>query len=124
MDRRDQILSAALGAFGEKGFAATTIEDVRARSGASTGSIYHHFGDKEGLAANLYVGGLRDYQEGFLTRLRRAPDAEQAVKGLVRQHLTWIERNAELARFIFGRRETEVMSAVEEPMRELNRQLF
>ncbi len=124
MDRRDQILSAALGAFAEKGFAATTIDDVRARSGASTGSIYHHFGDKEGLAAHLYVGGLRDYQEGFLARLRRAPDAEQAVKGIVRQHLTWIEQNAELARFIFGRRETEVMAATEEPMRELNRELF
>ncbi len=51
MDRRDQILAAALGAFAEKGFAAATIEDVRERSGASTGSIYHHFGDKEGLAA-------------------------------------------------------------------------
>ena len=124
MDRRDQILAAALGAFAEKGFAATTIEDVRERSGASTGSIYHHFGDKEGLAAHLYVGGLRDYQEGFLARLRRAPDAERAVKGLVRHHLTWIERNAELARFIFGRRETEVVAATEEPMRELNRELF
>jgi AcrR family transcriptional regulator len=124
MDRRDQILSGALGAFAEKGFAAATIEDVRERSGASTGSIYHHFGDKEGLAAHLYVGGLRDYQEGFLYRLRRASDAERAVKGLVRHHLTWIERNADLARFIFGRRETEVVAATEEPMRELNRELF
>jgi AcrR family transcriptional regulator len=124
VERRDQILTAALGAFAEKGFAATTIGDVRERSGASTGSIYHHFGDKEGLAAQLYVGGLRGYQEGFLARLRRAPDAERAVKGLVRHHLTWIERNAELARFIFGRRETEVVAATEEPMRALNRELF
>lgn len=123
-DRREQILAGALDAFSEKGFAAATIEDVRARSGASTGSIYHHFGDKEGLAAHLYVGGLRDYQAGFLARLRRAPAAEGAIKGLVRHHLTWIERNAHLARFIFGRRETEVVAAVEEPMRQLNRELF
>lgn len=119
--RREEILSAALAAFAEKGFAAATIEDVRRLSGASTGSIYHHFGGKEGLAAALYVEGLADYQQGFLRRLRAARDPEQAVKGLVRHHLRWAERNPDLARFIMGRRETEVIAATEEPMRELNR---
>jgi AcrR family transcriptional regulator len=33
---------------------------VRELSGASTGSIYHHFGDKEGLAAALYIEAMRD----------------------------------------------------------------
>ena len=59
------ILDAALDAFTENGYAATTIADVRARSGASVGSIYHHFADKEGIAAALYVECLRDYQRGL-----------------------------------------------------------
>jgi AcrR family transcriptional regulator len=119
--RRDEILGAALTAFAEKGFAAATIDDVRQASGASTGSIYHHFGGKEGLAAALYVEGLAGYQEGFLRRLRAARDPEAAVKALVRHHLRWVDGNSELARFILGRRETEVLAATEEPMRELNR---
>ena len=119
--RRDEILSAALAAFVEKGFAAATIEDVRRASGASTGSIYHHFGGKEGLAAALYVEGLADYQRGFVERLRGARDPESAVKGLVRHHLRWVEANPELASFLLGRRETEVLAATAEPMRELNR---
>jgi AcrR family transcriptional regulator len=122
--RREEILRAALDAFTEKGFAGATIEDVRNRSGASTGSIYHHFGGKEGLAAALYVEGLRDYQQGFLRELRRRRGAEEAVKGAVRYHLRWIARNANLARFIFHRHETEVRAQTEGPLSQLNRRLF
>jgi AcrR family transcriptional regulator len=123
-DRREGILAAALDAFTEKGFAGATIEDVRRRSGASTGSIYHHFGGKEGLAAALYIEGLRDYQEGFLRELRRERGAEERIKGLVRHHVRWVARNADLARFIYARRETEVRAVTEEPMAQLNRRLF
>lgn len=122
--RREEILRAALDAFTERGFAGATIEDVRNRSGASTGSIYHHFGGKEGLAAALYVEGLRDYQQGFLRELRRRRGAEEAVKGAVRYHLRWIARNADLARFIFHRHETEVRAQTEQPLAQLNRRLF
>jgi AcrR family transcriptional regulator len=45
-DRKQEILDAALRGFAEKGLAGTTVEEVRRRSGASVGSIYHHFGDK------------------------------------------------------------------------------
>lgn len=122
--RREEILGAALQAFTEKGFAGATIEDVRNRSGASTGSIYHHFGGKEGLAAALYVEGLRDYQRGFLRELRRRHGAEDVVKGVIRYHLRWIARNADLARFIFHRHETEVRAQTEQPLAQLNRRLF
>lgn len=122
--RREEILRAALDAFTEKGFAAATIDDVRARSGASIGSIYHHFGGKEELAAAVYVEGLRDYQSGALRTLRRERRAEALVRALVRHHVRWIGRNADLARFIFGRRETEVREATEEPMAQLNRRFF
>ena len=50
-DRKQAILEAALAAFLQKGVLATTIDDVRERSGASVGSIYHHYGSKEGIAA-------------------------------------------------------------------------
>src|SRR6266566_5134063 len=63
--RRSRILEAALACFNERGFTATTIEEICQRSGASVGSVYHHFGGKEGLAAALYVEGLRGYQRGF-----------------------------------------------------------
>jgi len=98
MTRRKSILEAALESFGATG--ATTIEDVRRRSGASVGSIYHHFGGKDGIEAALYAEILRGYQAGVLRALERAADAESGVRALVRHHLRWVERNPERARFL------------------------
>lgn len=122
--RQQAILSAALECFAERGFAATTIEEIRRRSGASIGSIYHHFGGKEGLAAELYVEGLRGYQEGLLSAIERRDDAQSAVREVVRHHLRWVERNPRLAQFLMGRRETELRLVTEARVRELNRGFF
>lgn len=123
-ERQEAILSAALECFTEQGFAATTVEEIRKRSGASIGSIYHHFGGKEGLAAELYVGGLGGYQRGLLAALERRPEAEASIRALVRHHLRWVEDNPKLAKFLMGRRETELRLATEARVRELNRDFF
>jgi AcrR family transcriptional regulator len=122
--RRAAILAAALECFAERGFAGTTVDQIRERSGASTGSIYHHFGGKEGLAAELYVEGLRGYQDGLLGALEQHSDARAAIHALVRHHLRWVEANPRLAQFLMNRRETELRSATEERVRELNRRFL
>jgi AcrR family transcriptional regulator len=119
MSRREQILDAALDCFGETGEVA--IEEVRRRSGASVGSIYHHFGGKDGIAAALYVEILRSYQAGVGRALERASSAEQGVEGLVRHHLRWVERNPERARFLLGG--GALREAAGEELRDLNRDL-
>jgi hypothetical protein len=43
---------------------------------------------------------------------------------MVRHHLRWVGENRELAAFLINRRETEVVAATEEPLRELNRAMF
>jgi TetR/AcrR family transcriptional repressor of uid operon len=45
--RRAQILAAALVCFGERGFHATTMDDLVQASGLSKGSLYWHFHSKE-----------------------------------------------------------------------------
>ena len=51
--RKQEILQAALACFTEFGVEATTIEMIRDRSGASIGSLYHHFGNRERIIAAL-----------------------------------------------------------------------
>lgn len=119
--RREEILDAALACFLERGFAATTTDDIRTRSGASIGSIYHHFGGKEGLAGALHLEGLRDYQEGFVRELRHHRDARTGIQAVVRYHLRWIEQHPDRARYLFHVREAGAARAVEPDLRELNR---
>jgi AcrR family transcriptional regulator len=123
--RRGEILEAALRCFTRSGYARASIEDVVRESGASVGSIYHHFGGKEQLAAALYVEGLAGYQRGFVTTLEHDhANAEEAVKAVVAHHLRWVEANPELARFLLSSREAEVVEASRAALGELNRDVF
>jgi len=122
--RRKSILDAALACFLERGVAATTTEQIRDRSGASIGSIYHHFGDKEGIAGALYLEGIRSYQDGFLRMLARHREARPGIEGAVRYHLRWVEENPERARYLFAVREPQMVGSVRAEVRELNRRFY
>jgi len=49
LKRRDQFLEAASRAFVERGFEATSLQDVVAEAGGSLATLYRLFGNKEGL---------------------------------------------------------------------------
>ena len=111
--RRQQILEATLACFSESGFDQTTMEDIRRRSGASTGSLYHHFTNKEQLAAALYLEGLRNYQQGLLAELKRHRKARSGLAAIVRYHLNWVTEHTVWARYLFHMRHTESVATTE-----------
>jgi len=67
---RARIRDAAIGLFAERGIAATTIRDIAAAAGVSSGLLRHHFGSKESLrdACDAYavdrMNKLRDEMFG------------------------------------------------------------
>jgi AcrR family transcriptional regulator len=101
MTRRDGILRAALHAFDVHGVLGARLEDIRAGSGASIGSIYHHFGDKEGIAEALHAQVLADYQRGFVAALEGA-GAEAGVRAVVLHHLEWAEQHPAEMRYLLA----------------------
>ncbi|MFN4090681.1 MAG: TetR/AcrR family transcriptional regulator [Alphaproteobacteria bacterium] len=46
---RAKLIAAGRRAFGEKGYAAASMDDFTAEAGLTRGALYHHFGDKKGL---------------------------------------------------------------------------
>ncbi len=122
--RRAGILDAALRCFTEHGYAATTIEQIRRRSGASTGSIYHFFPGQEQLAAALYVDGLRSYQESVLATLEAADGPEAAVRAVVHHHLDWVAAHPALARFLLDLRQAEAVAGTAAEVRAMRRDFF
>ena len=46
---RTAILDAALELFSHRGYGATSMRDIAGKAGVSTGSVYHHFKDKESI---------------------------------------------------------------------------
>jgi TetR/AcrR family transcriptional regulator, transcriptional repressor for nem operon len=47
---RQKLLDAALTVIREKGYAATTLEDLCAKAGVTKGAFFHHFKNKDALA--------------------------------------------------------------------------
>ena len=122
--RRQKIIEAALACFVELGFSSTTMEDIRQRSKASNGSIYHHFSSKEMLAAAVYLEGLAQYQTGLLAELERNQEARAGVHGIVRFHIRWVTKNPDRARYLWQMRYAEFMEATETAIAELNGPFF
>ena len=50
---RAQILDAALALFSHRGYRATSMREIADRAGVSTGSVYHHFKDKDAIFLSL-----------------------------------------------------------------------
>lgn len=89
-ERREQLVQVGRELFAEKGFDATSIEEIAARAMVSKPVVYEHFGGKEGLYAVVVDREMSD----LLVRLTRALSSghsrelcEQAANAL----LTYIE---------------------------------
>lgn len=118
--RRKEIIQAALACFTELGFTHTGMADIRRRSKASTGSIYHHFKSKEQLAAEVYIEGIRDYQEGFVSALEEQEHARDGIFAVVNYHLKWVEKNPDWTVYLFQKRYAEFMGSTEGEVERLN----
>jgi AcrR family transcriptional regulator len=103
-NRKQEILDAALACFTEHGVEATTIDMIRERSQASVGSMYHHFGNKESIAATLYLEALAEHHEYQQALLKKARSAEDGVKAIAYAYIDWVSANPEKARFVLYNR--------------------
>jgi len=101
--RRASILEGALGCFDRLGIEATTISDIQKTTNCSVGSLYHHFGSKEGIAETLFIEGIQRFNAGMIRKLKRSESAESSVKDVVRFYCEWTARNRSLARYLHSR---------------------
>jgi len=119
--RRHRIMEAALACFTAAGTAEARVPDIGRAAGASIGSIYHQFGSKEGLAAAVYLEGLRRYQQGLVATLENVTEAQAGILAVVNYHLTWAETNERWARYLLEARRADFMAGYEEDIQALNR---
>lgn len=119
--RKSTIIDAALSCFTECGVDETKIGDICRRSKASVGSIYHHFGNKDGLARAVYMEGVRRFQEGLVTELKRHRDAKGGIFAMIRYHIDWAVKHRDWARYLFQKRHADFMGSTDEVFGEMNR---
>ncbi|WP_439028865.1 TetR/AcrR family transcriptional regulator [Gordonia terrae] len=62
---RAQILTAGLELMGTQGYSATSVAQICTKSGTKNGSLYHYFGSKAGLLAEILDRGSLRVVEGI-----------------------------------------------------------
>ncbi|OUS78415.1 TetR family transcriptional regulator [Paenibacillus sp. MY03] len=65
---KKRIADASKALFAQKGFKATSIEDIVKATGCSAGNIYYHFKSKEGLFFHLLDDWNREWEDNWLAR--------------------------------------------------------
>jgi AcrR family transcriptional regulator len=68
-ERREQLIAIARSLFAERGFDATSIEEVATRAKVSKPVVYEHFGGKEGLYAVVVDREVRSLLDRVTTAL-------------------------------------------------------
>ncbi|MEU4408806.1 TetR/AcrR family transcriptional regulator [Streptosporangium sp. NPDC023963] len=80
-ETRERLLAAALDLYEREGADGFTMTAVTGTSGVSVGSLYHHFGSFDGLAAALYARCLSGLLDAVIAALDAVPPGEGAGSG-------------------------------------------
>ncbi|MBD3669724.1 MAG: TetR/AcrR family transcriptional regulator [Gammaproteobacteria bacterium] len=105
----EQVLGAALNLFTEQGYFNTSIPDIVKASSVSTGSIYHYFRDKEGIARNLYDSLVERMETSFSEIEARHDSAHDRCRAAIELLFELTEQEPAVMRFMLFSRHREFM---------------
>jgi TetR/AcrR family transcriptional regulator len=96
-DGRERILSAAIKAFSELGYAGTTTADIARAAGVTQPLIHHHFGSKDGL--------WRAAMDAAFSSIPRivtpdGSDARETILAIVERFIRFVAAHPEVTRII------------------------
>ena len=91
-ERRRQLLEIGRELFAERGFDATSVEEVAARAGVSKPVVYEHFGGKEGIYAVVVDQEMRTLV-GMVSEALTADSARNKIEKAALALLRYVEEN-------------------------------
>jgi AcrR family transcriptional regulator len=107
---RAALVTAARQLFGERGYAATSTEDVVAAAGVTKGALYHHFGGKQELFRVVHEQLLHEVSDAVVAIFNHPDPWRDIVDGCA----AWIDahRDPAVRRIVL----TDARSVLDEDM--------
>jgi AcrR family transcriptional regulator len=87
IDSRQEILRTAARLFQQRGYDATSMNDVAAALKLSKGGLYHHFQSKDEILFNLMNHAMDITQERVIDGVRAITGPEERLRMLIRRHI-------------------------------------
>ncbi|HTC57719.1 MAG TPA: TetR/AcrR family transcriptional regulator [Candidatus Sulfotelmatobacter sp.] len=87
VDSRQEILRTAARLFQQRGYDATSMNDVAAALKLSKGGLYHHFQSKDEILYEIMNHAMEITQDRVLNPVRSIANPEDRLRALIRLHI-------------------------------------
>ena len=87
IEPRQEILRTAARLFQQRGYDATSMNDVAAALKLSKGGLYHHFQSKDEILYNIMSHAMDITEERVINPARRIEGMEERLRTLIRLHI-------------------------------------
>ncbi len=103
LETRKLLLKAGLELFVEHGFEETHALAIAQRAGVAVGTLYLHFGDKEGLLREILLQAAMELHDRVQKVYQNpSPDPEVQARAHIETMVRYIEEKGMEARFLLG----------------------
>jgi len=109
---RERVLETAIHLFTQEGYFNTSVPDIVRESEVSTGSIYHHFGDKEGIAKALFEMLVERMETAFKDIEQQHATAEARCRAVIQLLFRITEEEPEVMTFMLFVKHKEFMPSM------------
>ena len=97
---RERLINAAVEAFSEKGFAATTTRDIASRAGMSPAAVYVHHDSKESLLYTVSLDGHRAALDIIERAAAVDADPVERIRTMVYEFSLWHADHSRVGRIV------------------------
>jgi TetR/AcrR family transcriptional regulator, cholesterol catabolism regulator len=87
VEPRQEILRTAARLFHQRGYDATSMNDVAAALKLSKGGLYHHFQSKDEILFNIMSDAMNITEDRVINVVRRVEGAQERLRTLIRLHI-------------------------------------
>lgn len=113
IDKKARVIRAARRLFVAQGFHGTSIPQVVAASGVSTGAIYSYFATKEDLARHIHDTTLADFTQRFEARLAGRTSCEERLRAFAEVVIELTDDDPEMMEYLLFMRHADFMPGLE-----------
>ena len=100
-NKRDDILTAAMKLFAERGYDGTTVPMIADNAKVGAGTIYRYFENKESLVNSLFQECIQNFSESLrLDKLDYTGNVREEFHMLFREMIRYAENNTHALHFI------------------------
>ncbi|MGE5698808.1 MAG: TetR/AcrR family transcriptional regulator [Deltaproteobacteria bacterium] len=92
--KRAAILAAASRLFAEKGYANTPTSEIAREAGVAEGTLYHHFGSKDGIFLTIFDETADGYLSGAERLIREGKSGADTLRDYIAFHFEYLASHA------------------------------